>query len=811
MADEDEPESSCLMPPSTSAPAPLVSEKPNSELAAQLGVYTPLPSTSAPNLALGKPVIASTSAAGGGPWLAVDGRGKDGGYADEKGFPTGYHSNGVENVPWWQVDLGAHYRIGKVVIYNRSDGAAPRLKDFTVTIFRNAQEIWSQHFPVPPEGYNNHIVDILVPEGVQGNLVRIWMPKGGILNLPEVEVFENRYRHIDGGAQLVDETWAPGLELYPYHAAEPPGTGEALEGPGGGLAADEDPHGAADPGYGVAHPGGYAELFGDGGWQGGADEQAWGSLPACFFQALAPSLPTPPLYPQPRPPLRIPQGPSQSRKLQNGRATLPDIRAGELPPADGGSGAGAGEGQGARACHVATGSRPPSHSSSSPPRATPYPPAPSPRPARCTAGRRCRPSPCGPRALDEDGSRSVAASAAGAVHVGPRLPIRIPLKAGVAPLALLRASLVRPPAPSTAGPEPPAREAGVHSIRFALVPAAPSAVRRRPAASAPGPCAPASAAPRLPSPEQGAQEVEAAAVSVRVVPAAERAERVVLRLPPGALACEAGATLPDIPAEVLSETGAPLRLPDEVPGEAPGYVFREVPALREAIRPRRERRARRLRRPRRLRPHRPPGAPHALRVAAEGGATGLQLGTGAALPSLALELLDRFENPAPAPPAPPSASPALSPPRAAVPRTGGPASQVAAAAGPVAWPAGHASVVLSGLTIGDGPSGTYVLSVSVESLPSVARPPSTSTSPTVPRIPTRALAALAGRRGAETESERPPQAQRAERRRREAAARYADQRLRAQPVHLPPPSGAAARLGAGSSPRRGRRRGRRRR
>eukprot|EP00741_Cyanophora_paradoxa_P014892 tig00020828_g14366.t1 len=278
MADEDEPESSCLMPPSTSAPAPLVSEKPNSELAAQLGVYTPLPSTSAPNLALGRPVIASTSATGGGPWLAVDGRGKDGGYADEKGFPTGYHSNGVENVPWWQVDLGAHYRIGKVVIYNRSDGAAPRLKDFTVTIFRNAQEIWSQHFPVPPEGYNNHVVDILVPEGVQGNLVRIWMPKGGILNLPEVEVYENRYRHIDGGAQLVDETWASGLELYPYHAAELSGTGEALEGPGGGLAADEDPHGAADPGYGIAHPGGYAELFGDGGWQGGADEQAWGSV-----------------------------------------------------------------------------------------------------------------------------------------------------------------------------------------------------------------------------------------------------------------------------------------------------------------------------------------------------------------------------------------------------------------------------------------------------------------------------------------------------------------------------------------------------
>eukprot|EP00741_Cyanophora_paradoxa_P014901 tig00020829_g14375.t1 len=206
--------------------------------------------------------------------------------------------------------------------------------------------------------------------------------------------------------------------------------------------------------------------------------------------------------------------------------------------------------------------------------------------------------------------------------------------------------------------------------------------RLRPPARAPRP----SAAPRLPSPEQGAQEVEAAAVSVRVVPAAERAERVVLRLPPGALACEAGATLPDIPAEVLSETGAPLRLPDEVPGEAPGYVFREVPALREAIRPRRERRARRLRRPRRLRPHRPPGAPHALRVAAEGGATGLQLGTGAALPSLALELLDRFENPAPAPPAPPLRL----------------ACFVAAAAGPVAWPAGHASVVLSGLTIGDG-------------------------------------------------------------------------------------------------------------
>eukprot|EP00741_Cyanophora_paradoxa_P011324 tig00020554_g10937.t1 len=582
-------------------------------------------------------------------------------------------------------------------------------------------------------------------------------------------------------------------------------------------------------------------------------------------------------------PLELSWDPSQSRKFQNGRATLPDIRAWELPPA-GGSGGGEGEGQGARACHVAfaglradlsfsvfwdapqrlrgaregplpvqnrqpaslpllllaaSGDPVPSSAfaqsahlelslEEGSPLALEVDPAglavapeeagalrvsgwrlrgpvdlaggeaslrvtvlrsepalpPDQRafsvPLALSAGPPARLAVVGEdgaelasplelhngaalprlavRAVDEDGS--VAASAAGAVHVeadealqlaGPRLPVRIPSRPA-SPPPLLRASL---------RDRSRLREAGVHSIRFALVPAGASAVRRRPAASAARPVR-RLAAPLLPArPERGGRRWRGGGGGAGGA-GAERAERVVLRLPPGGLACEAGALLPDIPAEVLSETGAPLRLPagallalhvhasryspDEAPGEPPGYVFREVPAPREAIRhalrcevlaasgapdasvappPATSPSVR-------VRPGPPPspplcsargprrraGAPHALRMAAEGGATRLQLGTGAALPSLALELLDRFENPAPAPAGPPL--------RLAYSVSGsggaaeGAAPQVAAAAGPAAWPAGHASVVLAGLTIGDGASGTYELRVSVEGLPGVA-------------------------------------------------------------------------------------------
>eukprot|EP00741_Cyanophora_paradoxa_P014898 tig00020828_g14372.t1 len=333
---------------------------------------------------------------------------------------------------------------------------------------------------------------------------------------------------------------------------------------------------------------------------------------------------------------------------------------------------------------------------------------------------------CGPRALDEDGSRSVAASAAGAVHVGPRLPIRIPLKAGVAPLALLRASLQRDRSRLRARPA-----------------STPSASPSSP------PPPPPSAPPRRlrPPPEWRRRRYRAGGA------AAERAERVVLRLPPGALACEAGATLPDIPVPGGAR-----------PSVAPAACDLTVRPVRAPLPP-----------PLLLGPRAEAAcrAPHALRVAAEGGRRGCSW-DGRRAPKPRLELLDRFENPAPAPPAPPSASPALSPPRAAVPRTGGPGVP------------------------GGGGGGAGPADVRAERLrgepPSVAPAAIHSTSPTVPRIPTLPSPLSRATRGGNRVGAAAPGSA-AERRRREAAARYADQRLRAQPVHLPPPSGAAARLG----------------
>ena len=57
--------------------------------------------------------------------------------AVDENYSNFTHTNGStsDQNPWWQVDMGAEYRLGEVVLYNRGDGSCPwRLRDITVDL-----------------------------------------------------------------------------------------------------------------------------------------------------------------------------------------------------------------------------------------------------------------------------------------------------------------------------------------------------------------------------------------------------------------------------------------------------------------------------------------------------------------------------------------------------------------------------------------------------------------------------------------------------------------------------------------------------
>jgi putative heme-binding domain-containing protein len=86
-------------------------------------------------------------AAGGEP-----GRGIDGNTDPEYGKNGQTHTQeGIEN-PWWEVDLGSPKAIDRIVVFNRGDGLAGRLKDFKLTILDGErQEVFKVENQPAPE------------------------------------------------------------------------------------------------------------------------------------------------------------------------------------------------------------------------------------------------------------------------------------------------------------------------------------------------------------------------------------------------------------------------------------------------------------------------------------------------------------------------------------------------------------------------------------------------------------------------------------------------------------------------------------
>ncbi|CAC9491816.1 hypothetical protein [uncultured Gammaproteobacteria bacterium] len=90
--------------------------------------------------------------------------------------------------PWWQVDLGSKKDIEQIIIYNRTDCCADRLKDYRVSISNKADfstHIYQQDFHATPNPKKTIILDA---PGKQGRYVRVQMFGSKILSLAEVQV-----------------------------------------------------------------------------------------------------------------------------------------------------------------------------------------------------------------------------------------------------------------------------------------------------------------------------------------------------------------------------------------------------------------------------------------------------------------------------------------------------------------------------------------------------------------------------------------------------------------------------------------------
>lgn len=133
------------------------------------------------NLALLGTATQSSTDFGGEASRANDGR-TSGAYS---GASVTHTEN--EDQPWWQVDLGASYRIGEISVFGRTDECCmARLTDFTVYVLdEDSTVIFSKVFASYPDP--SVTMDVA---GLEGRFVKVQMNGIGTLSLAEVIVSE---------------------------------------------------------------------------------------------------------------------------------------------------------------------------------------------------------------------------------------------------------------------------------------------------------------------------------------------------------------------------------------------------------------------------------------------------------------------------------------------------------------------------------------------------------------------------------------------------------------------------------------------
>jgi len=126
------------------------------------------------NIARGKPTSQSSTDSGGVSSRAVDGN--TSGYFDQNSVTHTANEGGA----WWQVDLQGVYSLATVVLYNRTDCCADRLRDFRVRISEDGVN-WKD-YPLAGVAPAKAFFSINRP----ARYVRVQLDGIGVLSLAEV-------------------------------------------------------------------------------------------------------------------------------------------------------------------------------------------------------------------------------------------------------------------------------------------------------------------------------------------------------------------------------------------------------------------------------------------------------------------------------------------------------------------------------------------------------------------------------------------------------------------------------------------------
>ncbi|MEJ8850278.1 PA14 domain-containing protein [Variovorax rhizosphaerae] len=141
------------------------------------------------NLARGRPASASSEQAGGAAARAVDGV-NDGNWAANSTTLTESTAN-----PWWEVDLGADFRIHALRLWNRTDCCGDRLGNFQVLV--SAAPMTGRSYDALMADNGVHKTQVpgtagrltTLSPGATGRHVRVQLAGANALSLAEVEVF----------------------------------------------------------------------------------------------------------------------------------------------------------------------------------------------------------------------------------------------------------------------------------------------------------------------------------------------------------------------------------------------------------------------------------------------------------------------------------------------------------------------------------------------------------------------------------------------------------------------------------------------
>jgi len=147
----------------------------------------------------------------------------------------GFHTASGEQDPWWQVDLGRPVRLGRVVIYNRTDGkTAPRTRNIRILVTgdekcREFTEVY-RHNGQTFYGVNENrplVVDFR-DKNVTARIVRLHVPGRCSFALDEVEVYaaDNPETNLALGKPADQKSVSPysypGTRGYQYVPPAPP-------------------------------------------------------------------------------------------------------------------------------------------------------------------------------------------------------------------------------------------------------------------------------------------------------------------------------------------------------------------------------------------------------------------------------------------------------------------------------------------------------------------------------------------------------------------------------------------------------------